>query len=663
MSLDTPLDRLALFAGIVPEFIDLGGILQPTSRETKLALLAACGWDVSNDALIREALKQYEAQKAEQLLPDEMIIVSGHPFSRGLPKAAHWHLYLEGSDEITLQGRSKDRLSLSALPSGIHSLIVEFADHKQKIRLIAAPQVAPSVADLTGKAKHWGVNLALYGLHSERNKAIGDYADLGQICTHIAGEKASFVGINPVHAIGWHSGDVISPYSPSHRGFLNTNPIAVERIAPASDHSRSMIAKWRMMVPMPALIDYTAHAAHIRPILVSLYQDFCALASAEDKEALDNFRAEGGEALQNFARFEHLAGLHGTDWRQWPEALKNPLSMGEAAHNDLEFHIWLQWHAEKQLAGAQNKARSAGMPLGLYLDLAVGARRDGAEAWGEQGSLAHGVSIGAPPDHLSPAGQNWNLAAYAPNKLAAHDYRAFRTVLARNMRHCGVLRIDHVLGLNRSFWIPDNGARGGYIKHNFEALLAIVRIEAERNRTSIIGEDLGLVPDGFRQSLFESGIYSYSVLQYEKEPNGVFRSPADFQPKTLACFGTHDTPSLAGFAAGRDIEWWKQLGWTDAKGEKQAKKQRRADCKALRALSTVARRPLDSLVHQALAESPVEIVAVQLDDIEAKIEAQNLPGTIDEHPNWRRRSSSPVESFAHHKNLQKLGRQMRKHRN
>jgi 4-alpha-glucanotransferase len=304
------------------------------------------------------------------------------------------------------------------------------------------------------------------------------------------------------------------------------------------------------------------------------------------------------------------------------------------------------------------------MALGLYLDLAVGSRRGGAETWCETDTIAQGVSIGAPPDHLSPAGQKWNLAAFAPEKLFQNKYKAFRDTIAEAMRHAGVLRIDHVLGLNRSFWIPDDGSPGGYIRQPFEALLAIVAIEAERANTVVIGEDLGLVPKGFREALAARGLYSYSVLQYEKNHEGHYRDPATLREQSLACFGTHDTPTLKGFWKGRDIDWWRKLGWIDdgkSAELKAGREHEKANLLALDGLDYLDNPGFGNVsehVHGLLAQSPAAMVAVQLDDILGQCEAQNLPGTIDEHPNWRRRCKLPLESFDGDARFSRLGRQM-----
>jgi 4-alpha-glucanotransferase len=303
----------------------------------------------------------------------------------------------------------------------------------------------------------------------------------------------------------------------------------------------------------------------------------------------------------------------------------------------------------------------------------VGARLGGAESWGDDSCAAQGVSLGAPPDHLSPAGQNWQLSAFAPRKLQASRYKAFRQVLRQNMRHCGLLRIDHALGLSRSFWIPEDGSPGGYVRQPFAALLAIVALEAKRAGTVIVGEDLGLVPKGFREDMAARGLYGYSVMQYEKDGRGALLPVANLRAQSLACFGTHDTPTLAGFWAGRDIGWWERLGWITAEEAARAVNTRGTEKRALAGLSAptplpqVATTGLRDAVHTRLAESPAAMVAVQLDDILLSEEAQNLPGTVDEHPNWRRRYQKTLAEIAGGRDLRqtaalmaRAGRAMKK---
>ena len=674
MSADDALNALARRFGVLEEFKDLSGVVRPTARETRLALLRANGLELDNDVMILETLSALTAADAARRYPREIIVERGVPKQLGFGAGAEWRLALEGGAGTAPAGRDRDGIRLPALAVGVHSLFVETGEGSEEITVIAAPRSVPILPDVTGRNRLWGLNAALYGLRSERNLGVGDFGDLAQAARIFGSVGAGFMGINPVHALGWADHGVISPYSPSHRGFLNAMYVAADQIFGAVQPESIQniissegadIAALRASETVP----YGRYNERQRRLLQVAFEAFETASNTGEQTDFDRFCAERGVALSKFALFEAISEVHGPDWRNWPEDLQDANGPGAQAMrvqltDRIRFHSWLQWVAERQLGAAQDQAKTSGMALGLYLDLAVGSRRGGAETWCETETVAQGVSIGAPPDHLSPAGQKWNLAAFSPEKLFQNKYKAFRNTISEAMRYAGVLRIDHVLGLNRSFWIPDDGSPGGYIRQPFEALLAIVAIEAERADTVVIGEDLGLVPQGFREALAARGLYSYSVLQYEKNDEGHFRDPATLRDQSLACFGTHDTPTLKGFWKGRDIDWWQKLGWIDEGKAAELKQGRDREKADLLALDGTNAKPdatfgdVSGHIHGLLARSPAAMVSVQLDDVLGHCEAQNLPGTIDEHPNWRRRCKLPLESFEGDARLKRLGRQM-----
>lgn len=657
MTADTALDELAALFGILPEFVDLAGQRQATARETKIALLRANGLHLDDDAMIQSELDAIRHARNRRTFPVEVIVAAGEHTPFTVPEHTEWSLQLEGAQVHAFEGRAGADFQLPPLPSGIHTLFVGSGAARETVRVIAAPQSAPSVEDVTGQSRIWGLNTALYGLHSAQTMGLGDFRDLAGAASAVGGMGAAFLGINPVHAIGWAEHGTISPYSPSHRGFLNTAHIAADRIPGLEKCSaaHALVQTISSFGARARVIDYQQHYQLHCALLQDLYALFQQQADASALSDFDTFCDQQGGSLERFARFEALSQFHGPDWRNWPPELQNAGSAAtQVAKANTRFHKWLQWIAASQLSAAQEDARHSGMSLGLYLDLAVGPRRGAAETWCETDTVATGVSIGAPPDFLSPAGQKWDLAGFAPRKLADTNYQALRDILAHTMRHCGVLRIDHVLGMNRSFWIPDDGSPGGYIKQPFDALLAVVAIEAERAGTVVIGEDLGLVPDGFRETMRARGLYSYSVLQYEKNHDSQINRPDQLRPASLACFGTHDTPTLKGYLEGRDIDWWQKLNWIDDAGAQDAKAQRHKEVAGLcrwngsdddAAMDEPSFEQLSDCIHAALAKSQIAMVSVQLDDVLAETEAQNLPGTIDEHPNWRRRCQIPVEAL------------------
>ncbi len=665
MTSDQALRELADGFGILPSYHDMSGHEHQTDRDTQIALLRANGLMLDTDAMIFEALSHRRNSDIRQQFPGEIIIQSGVPWRLDPGVGISWAVTLDGDTSICCKGNCDGGLNLPALPSGLHDLVIHTGKTDHSILLIAAPARLPSLHDITGADRIWGINTALYGLRSAGNLGLGTFGDLGAASKDFAKVGAGFLGINPVHALGWADRATISPYSPSHRGFLNTQHVGPGAGVPdviLTDGERALAARLRD----GDLLDYSAIHALTDAVLERAYQAFCDAGAAI--AVFDRFCRDQGQALKLFATYEAISEEFGPDWRTWPADLRHPASASvkTAARrlaDRIRFHSWLQWAAHEQLTNAQGAAKSAGMSLGLYLDLAVGPRRGGAETWCSQDVVANGVSIGAPPDHLSPAGQNWDLAGFAPEKSRRSKFTHFQRTLSGTMRHAGVMRIDHILGINRSFWIPDDGSRGAYIKQPIAALLAIIAIEAERHGTVVIGEDLGLVPDGFRETLAARGLYSYSVLQYEKDHAGQYRSTEHLRAQSLACFSTHDTPTLRGFWTGRDIDWWQKLDWIDGDQAGRLKGQRGCERGSLLALSNDAvevddPRAVSSHIHRQLAHSPAAMVSVQLDDVLEVEEAQNLPGTIDEHPNWRRRCPVATQDFGSDTRLAAIGQEM-----
>ncbi|MDE0408414.1 MAG: 4-alpha-glucanotransferase [Alphaproteobacteria bacterium] len=582
----------------------------------------------------------------------------GKPWER----AGDWRIALESGG--MLEGRDQREIVLT-LPAGLHRLAVgdDFC------LVIAAPERAPAVDDVAGCRKAWGLSAALYGLRSERNLGVGDYRDLADAAERMAGLGADFIGVNPVHARGTAS-DGFSPYSPTCRTALEPGYIAPDAVPGFGGHAevRRVLEEKAAGLEVEkahGLLDYPAHERRRREVLEALFR---ATIEAGGPAAADLAarRRGSGRALEWFAVFEAIADIHGPDWRAWPEALQAPGSphvrrFASEHERSVRRNAWLQWLADRQLADAQAAARGAGMAFGLYLDLAAGVRPGGADTWAARTCFAQGVSLGAPPDAFSLDGQTWNLAPFSPAGLRAAAYGPFVRMLRAAMAHAGIVRIDHVLGLDRSFWVPESGAPGGYVRYPFESLLALVRIEAARAGCIVVGEDLGSVPRGLRRRLAGAGLLGCAVMQFETAEHG-FRPPRRYRPASLASTGTHDTPTLRGWWHGRDIELRHNLGRTTARERTAALAARAAERRALcRLLAEEGHAPPDldpaapSLeaddatvvaVHALLAGAGSSLLCVQLDDALGMVEQQNLPGTIDEHPNWRRRYPVAVEALA-----------------
>ena len=665
------LARLAAHMGILPRWRSIAGEEQATGPDTQRALLHAMGVPVATDAEIRESLEERRARRAARRIPEEIVVSADAEARIPLGFVADWQLELETGG--ALEGRGNGEIALSP-PAGLHRLSVG----GDTCFVIAAPERAPAVGDITGRDRTWGFSAALYGLCSERNLGVGDYRDLADAARQMARLGADFIGINPVHSRGAASEEV-SPYSPSCHGALEPRHIALDAV-PGIERCRTARRLLKQhaadrAATVGGLLGYEAHARRQRRILEAL---FCSTIEAGGRAAaeLAAWRKGPGRELESFALFEAIAGVHGPDWRAWPEALRdihNPAVLRFLSENEgaMRRHAWQQWLAERQLAEAQAAARSAGMALGLYLDVAAGVCPGGADVWSTPVCYARGVSLGAPPDAFSPDGQTWNLAPYSPHTLRAAGYRPFVRMLRLAMAHAGVVRIDHILGLKRSFWVPESGAPGGYVGYPLESLLALVRIEAARAACIVVGEDLGTVPPGLRRRLSETGLLGSAVMQFEKEAGG-FRPPRRYRSASIASVGTHDTPTLKGWWLGRDIELRHSLGRTSAK-ERDAALAARASAKAALCRLLVeeghappgldpAEPPPDAdtailiAIHALLAGAASSLLAVRLDDALRVVEQQNLPGTVDEHPNWRRRYPVTVEALARHPGLAAIAR-------
>jgi len=389
-----------------------------------------------------------------------------------------------------------------------------------------------------------------------------------------------------------------------------------------------------------------------------------------------DFQRRGGQSLADFAVFEVLQEHcvckdRQFSWHSWPAPMREPRSPAvaafAAAHRDrAEFFQYLQWEADRQLATAAATGRNRGLSLGLYRDVAVGVDPDGAEAWADQELIAPGASIGAPPDAFNRAGQNWGLAPFNPLILRQQGYAPFIAALRANMRHAGILRIDHAMSLDRLYWVPSGmeASAGAYVSYPFDDLLRLVALESHRQGCAVVGEDLGTVPVGFRDTLRTAGVLSYRVLAFERGSDGSFVPPAKYPALAAASAATHDLPTLRGFWLGNDLVWRRRLGlYPDANAADSDERARSRDRRLLlEALvgegllapegvgqylsesgAPVYSNELGSAVLSYLARSRARLVLVQLEDVAGESEQANLPGTTEAHPNWRRRLSLGLE--------------------
>ena len=338
---------------------------------------------------------------------------------------------------------------------------------------------------------------------------------------------------------------------------------------------------------------------------------------------------------------------------EWPAPWRSPDS-GELASfrqvNDeaCEFHEFVQWTADRQLAACRDAARRRGMPIGLYTDLAVGIHPRGADAWMQQDAVLPDISIGAPPDEFNPAGQDWGLTPFNPQALPNGDFAAMRELLDAAMRYAGAIRIDHVLGLRRLFLIPKDAPGGTYVQFPFEALLRVISEESNRHRCVVVGEDLGTVPEGLRDTLAQWGLWGCRVMLFEREWGGAFREPARYPPEAVASFNTHDLPSFRGWMEGHDLRVRQAIGVAAGESD-EARKQAQA------ALRDALTPPGDvASVAAFLGGTPCRLATIALADILGVIDQVNIPATVTEHPNWRHKLPTALEELGHHEGLQRV---------
>lgn len=510
----------------------------------------------------------------------------------------------------------------------------------------------------------WGIACQLHELRSERSWGIGDFADLAEFCRIAASRGADFVGVTPLHALFTADPRRCSPFSPSNRRFLDPLLIAVDQVP---GHLPGDVATAELAALQRG--DLVNHEAVATVKLTALRRAWHRWpdGSAEDHGAFDAFRRQRGEALRLHALFEAISHRmvqegHGAGFADWPMQFQDPTSqavaaLGAALAGEIAFHAWLQWLADRQLAWAGEAALQASMRIGLYLDLAVGEAPDGSAVWGSRDIFMSGVGAGAPPDYFSQGGQGWGVAALSPRALQQQDFRPFEDLIGDASAHAGALRLDHVMGLWQLFLIPDDAtpAEGAHLRYPFGSMLErLSRLSHERSLV-VIGEDLGHVPEGFREVMQEARILSYRILFFEKRDDGSFLPPEDYPRNAIACLSTHDLPTFRGWWRGDDIPLRLEHGLIDEQAASTQQEERTRErghlLKAVHASGSETREPSNDLVvavHRLLAATPSLLVAVRLADLLGEDRPANVPGTVDSYPNWRRRSSVPLEGLADH---------------
>ncbi|MCX5728887.1 MAG: 4-alpha-glucanotransferase [Nitrospirae bacterium] len=736
----TLLATLAERAGIAADYYDIAGTLHVTSDDTRRAILAAMGYAVDSAASLTQALQEWDEAPWQRPCDPVRILRDGEtgaPLSCCLALedgkegsvAVDWQIYDEANTVVQegqagpglfavevrfLKGHRHVRVEIPAphgLSLGYYNLTVRaeslVGGMAGTMRVIVAPRQCYVPPSIEANQRLWGLALQLYSLSSDRNWGCGDFTDLGRIVEWAGKELgAGVIGLNPLHTLRNTAPYHISPYSPYSRLYLNELYIDLERLP---EFSGSEEAQQQFLAPEfqsklqalreSRLVDYGAIATAKRSMLDLAYRKFLKEAYSGEEPNLQPTTARGfllerfiqaeGTPLELYATFQTLEEERwliqskSATWHDWPKQFLMPgqpvREYAKGHRTRIRFFQYIQWVASEQLNEVREMTEKLAMPIGLYHDLALGADRDGAEAWIYQSVLALGADCGCPPDPLGPEGQNWGLPPINPHALRASGYELMIQLLRHNFRAGGAIRLDHVMAFFRLFWIPRGrpSSEGTYVQYPFDDLLAIVALESVRSKTLVIGEDLGTVPDWVREQLAKARVLSYRVFYFERWRDGAWKSPGDYPAQSLAVATTHDLPTLAGFWSGEDLQVRAGLGaYTDDAARIQAWEERQRDkAGVLSALQRESLLPngvtedlatapamttdLCRAIYLYLARTPSCIVLANLEDGLGEISQTNLPGTVDSHPNWTRKYAVRVNEILVDERLRQLGAVLR----
>ncbi|MFZ2468171.1 MAG: 4-alpha-glucanotransferase [Parvibaculum sedimenti] len=722
MSEDDRLRRLSALAGIESHYWDIAGARHETPPDTARRLLSALGFPASNEAELTASLATIEEREWRRLLPPVMVVRLHHiaTVPLNLPAdeprdAVEWRVVLEDGEirrgthaHHTLKrdarrfvdGRDIDRLllPLPALPLGYHEFLLDGFPSAPRMSLVVAPVQCYLPPQLTSGRRLWGLAAQLYSITSERDRGIGDFTDLGTLAQWAAELGADAIGLNPLHALFPSLPENASPYSPNSRLFRNSLYLDVTAIdeyrhsaAVQGPTTKPAFSDFPSTAHSVEFVDYTTVTHHKSGELERLHSEFrraCRVGSDDGRaDAFQNFRNRRSEALHHFALFQVMTEVFGTnDWTQWPLPYRDPSANSVSAFTQdhaerVSFFEYVQWQCDLQIGGASQRARDAGMAIGLYGDVAVSVDPAGADHWSRQTLFAGEARLGAPPDPFNALGQEWGVVPMNPWVMRDTAYADFIALLRANMCHAGALRIDHVMGLQHSFWVPRGSppSAGAYVSYPFDDLLGILALESHRNECLIVGEALGTVPEGFRPRMAEANVLSYRVLYFETEQDRQ-RRPVEYPYLAATCVSTHDLATLKGFWNATDLDARRRLGLypTPEHGERARHEREHDKWLLLRALADENLLPsgldtdrlgdiemtpaLASAVHAYLARSSACLFMVQIDDLIGEDQQVNLPGTSSEYPNWRRRLSRSLNEIFSDPGIVEMARRISRER-
>lgn len=701
---------LIQFNGIETAFTDAWGNATEVAGPDQLKLLTALGFATDNETLARQQLEQRQKQhwlepldpvsvqtKADSYLVQVRLPIDDVHTVIDLTlttEAGEVHQFSFTAIDAELTGamvfddeeyQQYDYQFSLPLPLGYHQLVLQLADDQDSFvqSLIITPERCFQPAQFQ-QQKQWGVSVQLYGVKSDTNWGIGDFADLSRLVSYLAAQGADFVGLNPIHALYPAMPESASPYSPSSRRWLNIIYLSVPLLPgyhqcqqTAALVSAPQFQQQLQLQRQKPLVDYSGVMQLKLPALKTLFHWFSEHQAdyPELTAAFDNFKQQGGASLRQLALYDalhlHLIAQdpHAWGWPNWAaeyqQADSPAVQAFAAAHqDDIEFFSYLQFCAQQQLEQVQLQAKAAGMLLGLYRDLAVGVSEASTEIWANTELYCRDASVGAPPDILGPKGQNWGLPPMLPYQLFRQAYRPMIELFRANMQDSGALRIDHVMALLRLWWVPkgaQSAGEGAYLYYPIMDLLGILALESQRQQAVVIGEDLGTVPDGIFELLQQFGMYSYRIFFFAQAEDGGYISTAHYPVQAMSALTTHDMPTLIGFWHCSDLKLGLQLGlYTEAMlpklyADRHQAKQRILDSlhghQALpadypRSVEHLAMdRTLSFALQQHLAKGSCQLLCLQLEDWLEMTEPVNVPGTSDEYPNWRRKLSMTLEQL------------------
>ncbi|BBU22848.1 4-alpha-glucanotransferase [Mycobacterium xenopi] len=665
--------ELAEKFGIATEYEDWAGRHIAIPEETLVAVLGAFGVAAATEQERRAALDADHRAYWARALPPTIVARAGAPttiwahVSHGDP-AEVWLQLEDGTvrsdlrqvDNFTapfdLDGCLIGEASFvlpSDLPLGYHRLHLRSGERDADTAVIVTPNRL-GIPERLGHSRSWGLATQLYSVRSQNSWGIGDLSDLTDLAVWSAAQHgAGYLLVNPLHAATPTTPMEPSPYLPASRRFVNPLYLRVEAIPEfAYLCKRGRIWRLRHTAQQRAdksrLIDRDSAWAAKRRALKALYR---VPRSAGRELAYAAFRAREGAALDDFATWCALAERYGADWHRWPPELQHPAGAGVADFvakhpRAVDFHRWLQWQLDDQLAAAQSQALRAGMVLGIVHDLAVGAHPNGADAWALQDVLALGVTAGAPPDEFNQLGQDWSQPPWRPDRLVEHEYKPLRAMIRSVLRHAGGVRIDHIIGLFRLWWIPRGAppTAGTYVRYDHEAMVGVVALEAHRAGALVVGEDLGTVERWVRDYLWARGVFGTSILWFELDRDGDRRPlPAErWREHCLSSVTTHDLPPTAGYLTGEHVRLRQSLGLLTRPVQEELEATREELAAWTAELRRVGLLGDDAGVeetvvalHQYLGRTPSRLLGLALTDAVGDRRTQNQPGTTDEYPNWR----------------------------